>query len=126
MPIFRVVLGIVVSYILSVATSLAWFYGTHHDPSAPASGGFIALTAVYGVIVSFLLGWLAARIAANPWGGYGMALLIVLASIWEYVEGRNLSGSKWSFVVALLFMVPAAALGSRLTTGRRPILAPQA
>ena len=112
----RIVLGVIVGYALSLATSIWWFHWTRHSIIDPAPRGYIIGTSIFGVLCSLLSGFLASLIAASRRAGILVAALILLASIAGLLAGWGhitLSGS-WASWVSIFLMTPAAYLGAKL------------
>jgi hypothetical protein len=118
MRIFRIVVGALLGYILSAASSIAWFLFTHHAPTAPATAIYVILTAIYGVACSVVVGYLAARIGANIASAYGIAALLVFLSLWSIFESTAVKAAPadyfWSIVISVVFMAPATIFGGYL------------
>ena len=120
MRIFRIVLGSIVGYILSAATSIAWFVMTRHLPTDPATVQYIAATALAGIVLSLVCGYIAAYIARTWIGAAGVTALLVLVSLWSIVEAHQAahSASLWSPCISIFLMAPAAILGGRARVHR--------
>ncbi len=116
----RAVLGFVVGYAISLASSLAFFRLVHQDPHGPAPVWMKALAALVGVAFALLAGFVAVKIG-GPGGGQktgtavGIAILVValLSVIFD------IRGAHWSQVIAMVLMAPAAGLGGRMAAERR-------
>jgi|GEM_PF-6441363 len=125
MRIFRIVVGALLGYILSAATSIAWFLFTHHAPTAPATIPYVALTAIYGIACSIVVGYLAARIGGNIASAYGVAALLVFLSIWSIFESHAAHAAPaeylWSNLISMLLMAPATIVGGYLIRNRAAI-----
>jgi lipoprotein signal peptidase len=111
MKALRAIAGFLAGYGLSMASSIALFQLSGHDPHAVQPAWFIVVTAVYGIAFSVLAGY------AGAWvGGYGagfsVAVAIFVVSILSSLIDRN--GAHWSQVVALVCMCPATVLGAKL------------
>jgi hypothetical protein len=117
MALFRIILGAIIGYALSLVSSVGWFAATHHLLVETASTKFILATAVVGIIASIVCGYIGSLIGASVNAGYGVAVLILLASIASLIEGGvgniTLAGN-WSQWIAILLMAPAAYLGAKL------------
>ncbi|ADV84132.1 hypothetical protein AciPR4_3378 [Terriglobus saanensis SP1PR4] len=124
MRIFRIVVGALLGYILSAATSIAWFLFTHHAPTAPATVLYMALTAIYGIACSIVVGYLAARIGGNIASAYGVAFLLVFLSLWSIFESHPTHAAPaeylWSILISMLLMAPATVVGGHLLRNRIP------
>jgi hypothetical protein len=110
MKTLRQVLGWLVGYGISLASSLAWFAAMHRPPYLAQSNWFMAATAVYGVLFAILGGYIAARIASYP-AGFAVGVTIAVLSIISLLVD---AGMHWSQYVALVLMSPAAVLGAKL------------
>ncbi len=116
MTTLRIVLGAIVGYMLSLMGSLVWFSGTHHRAIGPAPVAYMLGTAVFGIIVSILCGYIASWIGASRRSGYAVAVLILLATIAGLLAGWGhitLAGS-WASWVSLVLMAPTAYAGAKL------------
>ena len=121
MRIFRIVLGSIVGYILSAATSIAWFAMTRHLPTEPATVQYIIATTVAGIVLSLVCGYIAAYIARAWVGAAGVTALLLIVSIWSILEAHQAAqgASLWSPYISIVFMAPAAILGGLARVERR-------
>jgi hypothetical protein len=111
----RSILAIVVGYLVFAVPAFLLFRLTGHDPHAPATAVFVLLTIVFGVIVAFGAGYVAALIGRRSPIWHSAAVGIVLAGIallsMALQWGR---GGLWTQAAAVLVMAPSASLGGFL------------
>jgi hypothetical protein len=120
MKVIRAIAGTLVGYLISLSWSLAWFFKlTHHDPWLPASPGYIAVTALLGIVISGIAGYAGAAIARGWERGAGEAIAILIMVMCEWSWWESPGQSHWSQAVAIFLMGPAALLGAWLLAGRR-------
>src|SRR5579862_1167939 len=71
----------------------------------------------------FVTSWIASRLKlrhAIIMGGLEAALTLYVMIAAPFPEARN--APRWGFIVAIVLMIPAAALGARIQAGRSPIV----
>jgi len=112
MKIVRSIAAVTAGYLIFGISAGLLFRFAHRDPHAPAPASFMILSTVYGLVFAGLGGYVAARIAncLELFHGALVALLMAtgaLISLFAEID----KGSVWPQIAALLFMVPAAALG---------------
>jgi hypothetical protein len=110
MKALRQVLGWLVGYGISLASSLAWFAAMHRPPYLAQPKWFMVATAVYGILFAILAGYVAARVGSYP-TGFAVGVTIAVLSIISLLVD---AGTHWSQYVALVLMSPAAVLGAKL------------
>ena len=110
MQVLRITAGIILGYVVSVFASLAWFYFTHGDVTGQATRSYMLLTAIWCVLEGVAVGSMAAAIGGSRNSSFGVAVLIVLITVWAWLEG-DLRRPLWSLDQALLLLAPATALG---------------
>ena len=108
----RLIAGIVFGYLIFAAPSYLLFRLTHVDPHAPASLRFEALSVVYGIVFSFLGGYIGSTVGGKRtlWVAFTIAAIIATGAIASMIA----TGPNWSPVAALVCMVPAAIVGGWL------------
>jgi hypothetical protein len=107
--------GFLVGYGISLASSLAFFFGLHRPPQVAQPIWFMVLTAVYGIVFAMIAGYAAAAIGSYA-TGFAVGVAIFVASILSLVSD---AGAHWSQYIALVLMSPAAVLGAKLRVMRR-------
>ena len=106
----RTAAGVIAGYVFFVLATLMLFAVAAQEPHEAMSFAFAATATVYGVVMAFIGGLIAAGIARRPGAATLVAVLLViaaLASIFTVPEG----GSHVSMIAAIVFMAPAAAAG---------------
>ncbi|HEY2347488.1 MAG TPA: hypothetical protein VGH64_00670 [Puia sp.] len=106
----RKILGIIAGYAIFVATSLALFKLSGQDPHGQATTGFQILTAIYGVVFSFLGGFVLQLIAKTKTLtlNYILALIIAGFATFSLIKA---DGSHWTQLLAIFIFAPASILG---------------
>jgi hypothetical protein len=112
----RQLAGFLVGYGISMSSSLAWFLLMRRPPHLWQPVWFMVATAVYGIALSVLSGYVATAIGSYA-TGFAVAVAIFVVSILSSLADRG--HPHWSQVVALVFMCPAAVLGAKLRVRRR-------
>lgn len=110
MRTLRITAGILLGYVLSVAASLGWFLFTHGNSIAAPTRTYFLLTALWCVLEGIAVGSIAAAIGGSRYSSFGVAILIVLFTIWAWLES-HLRAPLWSLDLALVVLAPATALG---------------
>lgn len=110
MRVLRIAAGILLGYVVSVAMSLAWFYFTHGNVTGHATRSYKLLTAIWCVLEGIAVGSIAAAIGGSRNSSFGVAVLIVLVTVWAGLGG-DLRRPLWSLEQTLLLLAPFAALG---------------
>ncbi len=72
----RILFGAVMGYALSLASSVAWFYWTHHDPTQRVTPKYLGASIVSGFLCSVAAGFLAAVIGGSRRSAWGTAILL--------------------------------------------------
>jgi hypothetical protein len=110
MKVLRQLMGWVVGYGISLASSLAWFACMHRPPYLAQPKWYMVATAIYGFLFAILAGYVAARIGTYP-TGFAVGVTIAVLSILSLLTDK---GAHWSQYVSLVLMSPAAVLGAKL------------
>lgn len=112
---FRIFLGSIVGSLVALIGYGIWFFFiTKHDPWLPASTGYMAQTALAGILVALVGGVLATLIAADTSAGSNAAAIIFILSAWNiWLTWRQFS-TFWAPIIAILVMTPAAYVGGHL------------
>ena len=119
MKVLRSIGAVVAGYLVLGMSAELLFALSGHNPHAPASLAFIALTAIYGFFFAALAGRLAARIS----GRLELFHAAVLACLTALVAMLSLladlgSGVVWSQLVVLIIMAPAVMIGAMIRLKR--------
>ena len=104
---------------MAVAIQLM-FHLSGRNPHAPASGRFIVVTILYGIVCAAVGGYVTGRLA----GRLPLLHAAVLACLVAVIALISLlatlgSGSIWTQLVALLFLAPAVLVGGMLGLKKR-------
>ncbi len=107
--------AVIASYILFAVPGAAIFALTGHEPHAPASVVYMALTTLWGMAFAFSSGYLAALIGGEVARKAPAVLggLIAFGAILTMLV-TPAGGARWSPIAAALFMAPSAVLGGML------------
>lgn len=106
----RQILGIIAGYAIFVITSLALFKISGQAPHEQVTTSFMALTAVYGSVFSFIAG-LVTRIIGKTKNlslNYILAFIIAGFALFSLLKS---SGSHWTQVLAIVVFAPVSILG---------------
>jgi hypothetical protein len=116
------VIGVVVGYVIFAVSAAMLFQMSGVNPHGVVSSRFMLLSIVYGMLFAATGGWVAAKIATDPWKAV-TALTIVIA-IGAIVSLLTSSGTdaRWSQWSAVLLMAPSALVGGRLASRTKPSL----
>ena len=68
---FRIIVGAVIGYLLSLGSSVVWFLKTHHDPTQRVSTRYLLASIVVGFFCSVATGFLAAVIGGSRRSAWG-------------------------------------------------------
>lgn len=112
------IVGVIIGYAIFVISALALFKLSKHDPHSDPSIAFAIVTAVYGIVFSFIGGLVAQAIA----GATNLAVNYVLAFIIAGFATFSLiktGGNHWTQLLAIFIFAPAAVLGGRYAIRRR-------
>lgn len=106
----RKVAGIIAGYAIFVITSLALFKLSGQDPHAEATTGFQILTALYGVVFSFLCGLVVQLIAKTNTLTLNYILAVIIAGFATFSLIQS-DGSRWTQLLAIFAFAPVSVLG---------------
>lgn len=106
----RTALGIIIGYIIFVLTSLAFFNISGQKPHADATISFMLITAVYGIVTSFISGLIAQTIAGKKGMLVNYILTIIIAGFAAFSMFKA-NGNKWTQLEAICLFAPASVLG---------------
>ncbi len=107
----RSIAAIVAGYLVFGVSAFALFRVAGVEPHAPASGGFILFSIVWGVFFALLAGWLTIRIAARRalWPALVLAGMVAVGAVLSLVFSSG--AAIWSQLAAIILMAPAVGLG---------------
>ena len=106
----RKILGVVIGYAIFVATSLALFKLSGQDPHGQATTIFQILTAIYGVVFSFLSGLILQLIAKTNSLTLNYILAVIIAGFATFSIIKA-DGSNWTQLLAIFIFAPVSVLG---------------
>ena len=106
----RKILGVVIGYAIFVATSLALFKLSGQDPHGQATISFQILTAIYGVVFSFLSGLILQFIAKTNSLTLNYILAVIIAGFATFSIIKA-DGSNWTQLLAIFIFAPVSVLG---------------
>jgi len=114
----RKIAGVIIGYIIFAISALALFKFSSQDPHADPATVFIVLTAVYGIIFSFLGGLVAALIARaiDLKVNYMLAFIIAGFAAFSFIKTN---GNHWTQLLAIFAFTPASILGGRFYLRRK-------
>ena len=100
--------GWIVGYLVSAASSFAYFQIAHISPEMEASTSVVVWTAIYGVVCSVLAAMIGASFCRRFALGIGAAIAATTAAMamWSWYETPT--HAHWSQTIAVLLMAPAA------------------
>lgn len=116
----RTVLGIIIGYLVFVASAVALFRAGGVDPHAPATAAFVIGSVAYGMIFAALGGAIAVAVGRRgPLPALVVGGIIAVGALASIVamRGRGV-GALWSPIAALVLMAPSAAIGGIWRTRR--------
>jgi hypothetical protein len=104
------ILGVLAGYTVYVVTSLALFKIAGRDPHQEASIPFIILTAIYGMIFSFVSGAIARMIAKTKalTVNYILALIIACFALFSLIKSE---GAHWTQILSIVLFAPVSIAG---------------
>ena len=106
----RKILGVFAGYFIFVATSLALFKLSGQDPHVQPTITFKILTAVYGMIFSFLSGLVLKLIARTKNLNLNYILAFIIAGFAAFSLMKS-EGSHWTQLFAIFIFAPVSILG---------------
>ena len=106
----RKFLSIIVGYAIFVVTSLALFKFSGHKPHSDPTTAFVIVTAIYGIVVSFIAGLITKLIAktGDVKINYILALIIAGFATFSFLKS---DGNHWTQLFAIFIFAPASILG---------------
>ncbi|MCF0054859.1 hypothetical protein [Dyadobacter sp. CY356] len=106
----RKIISIIAGYAVFVISSLALFRLSGQKPHADATLSFMILTAVYGVVFSFLAGLVTQLVSGAKDIKLSYILAFVLAGFAAFSMFKS-EGSHWTQILAILIFAPVTILG---------------
>ena len=107
---FRNSLAVIAAYAVFVITSLALFNLSGHNPDARTTLNFQVLTAIYGIIFSFLSGLVLQLIAKKKNLNLNYILAFIMAGFATFSLIKA-DGSHWTQLLAIFIFAPTSVLG---------------
>jgi hypothetical protein len=109
------VIAVIAGYLVFVASTLALFKLSGHDPHAPASLTFMGLSVLYGMFFAAVGGFIAAWLARRWEFEHSLAVAtLIAASGAASLLARPGPGALWTQLAAVLIMAPMAMVGGYL------------
>ena len=106
----RNILSIIVGYVIFVITALALFKFSGVKPHADPTTVFVILTAIYGVITSFIAGLVTQIIAQTKTLKINYILAFIIAGFATFSLFKS-DGNHWTQLIAIFIFAPASILG---------------
>ncbi|MEO6685256.1 MAG: hypothetical protein ABIN24_04800 [Dyadobacter sp.] len=106
----RKFLSIVVGYAVFVVSSLALFRLSGQKPHADATLFFMAATAIYGIIFSFIAGLVTQLVSGTKDVKLNYILAVILAGFAAFSMFKS-EGNHWTQILAIFIFAPATVLG---------------
>ena len=106
----RTAAGVIAGYVFFVLATLTLFAVAGIEPHEPADAGFVVVATVYGMVMAFIGGLIAAAIAKRERAAVLVAALMILAAIVSMFTVPR-GGSRTSMIAAIVLMAPAAVIG---------------
>lgn len=108
--IIRKTLAVIVGYAIFVTSSLLLFKLSGQHPHGQTTISFQLITAIYGVVFSFLSGLVLQFIArtSNLNLNYVLAFITAGFATFSLIKAE---GSHWTQLMAILIFAPASVLG---------------
>lgn len=116
----RIVTGAILGYLISLATSVGWFFWTHHNPVERVSMPYLLASIVSGFFCSLASGFLAAVIGGSRRSAWGAAIILFAMGGYGVAESLlvSRSGSLELTWVSIVVMVPSMVFGGELAERR--------
>ena len=106
----RKILGVIAGYAIFVVTSLALFKISGVAPHADPTYTFIFLTAVYGIVFSFIAGLVTQTISQSKQLSVNYILAVIIAGFATFSLFKS-EGNHWTQFLAILVFAPISILG---------------
>ncbi|NEU07871.1 hypothetical protein GZH53_06060 [Flavihumibacter sp. R14] len=114
----RKILSVFAGYSIFVATSLALFKLSGHNPHSDPIISFVTLTLAYGVIFSFVAGLVAQLIAKSKDLKINYILAVIIASFATFSFFKS-GGNHWTQMLAIFIFAPVSVLGGLVYNKRK-------
>ncbi len=108
--IIRKTLAVIVGYAIFVASSLLLFKLSGQNPHGQTTISFQLITAIYGVVFSFLSGLVLQFIARTNNLNLNYVLAFIIAGFATF-SLMKAEGSHWTQLMAIIIFAPASFLG---------------
>ncbi len=102
--------GIIVGYAIFVFTSLTFFKLSSRAPHADPSISFAIITAIYGIICSFISGFAAKAISGSGKLTVNYILAFIIAGFAAFSFFKS-EGNHWTQILAIFLFAPASIAG---------------
>ena len=114
----RKILSIIAGYAFFVITSLALFKFSGQKPHADPSTIFVIVTALYGLVSSFIAGLVTQIISRskNLQVNYILAIIIAGFAIFSLFKS---TGNHWTQLLAIFIFAPASVAGGFIYKKRK-------
>ena len=113
MKILRMILGVIAGYAIFVISAVLLFKLSGIDPHADPTVGIIVLTVAYGLVFSFLGGFITHRIAGANTLTANYVLALIMAGFAAFSFFKT-SGNHYSQIAAIFLFAPASLAGGWL------------
>ena len=113
----RTILSVVVGYAIFVITALGLFKFSGHKPHSDPTTVFVIVTAIYGIVFSFIAGLVTQIIsrAKNLKINYVLAFIIAGFATFSIFKS---GGNHWTQLLAIFIFAPASILGGLINKKR--------
>jgi hypothetical protein len=106
----RTAAGVIVGYLFFALATLTLFAVAGQEPHESASLGFAFVATVYGMVMAFIGGLIAAAMARHQRASALVSALIAIAAVASLFSVPK-GGSRMSMIAALVLMAPLALVG---------------
>lgn len=106
----RKILSIIAGYAIFVITALALFKFSGQQPHADPTTAFVILTAIYGIVTSFIAGLVTQIISRTKKLTINYILAIVIAGFAMFSLFKS-AGNHWTQLLAIFIFAPASIAG---------------
>ncbi|CAN5354311.1 hypothetical protein BH09BAC3_BH09BAC3_09250 [soil metagenome] len=117
MTILRNILAILAGYVIFVISAVLLFQLSGIDPHVDPSMGFIILSIIYGVVFSFIGGWIAELISNSGKLTINYILAGIIAGFAAFSMFKT-SGNHYSQIAAIVAFAPASIVGGIVSLKR--------
>jgi len=106
----RKILSIIVGYAIFVITSLGLFKVSGQKPHSDPTPVFVIVTAIYGIVSSFIAGLVAQIISQTKDLKINYILGFIIAGFATFSLFKS-GGNHWTQLLAIFILAPASILG---------------